>query len=117
MCCCPSPYAPCKRSERDQRCDQAMHKHLAGSITKENAVEKLQLVRSELWRADPRCQQFFANPEPISKCGYETYEERSVDRADLFCETVTWQWEQLGDGNEAELERNDCPIPAVPRGR
>jgi hypothetical protein len=41
---------------------------------------------------------------------------RSIERADIFCETVTWQWEELGDGNEEELKRNKCPIPKRPRG-
>ena len=32
----------------------------------------------------------------------------------LFCETVTWQWESLGDGSRREFRRNACPLPATP---
>merc|ERR1712166_824484 len=117
MCCCPLPYAPCKKAERSKTCDAALATHLAeGVVNKENAVEKLQMVRADMWRTDPNCQKHLAAPEPISKCGYTEGLQRSLARADLFCETVTWQWEQLGDGNPEELTRNECPIPVSDRG-
>ena len=27
-----------------------------------------------------------------------------------MCEMLTWQWEELGDGNDAEFAEYDCPM-------
>ena len=41
---------------------------------------------------------------------------RSIHDNVLFCETVTWQWENLGDGSRKEFRRNACPLPRTPLG-
>mmetsp|Transcript_96337 Transcript_96337/g.300114 ORF Transcript_96337/g.300114 Transcript_96337/m.300114 type:complete len:88 (+) Transcript_96337:2-265(+) len=55
-----------------------------------------------------------AASEPLSACGSAAAPpvERSVARADLFCEMLTWQREELGDGNAEEFKNNGCPWPA-----
>ena len=36
---------------------------------------------------------------------------RVVERADLNCEMLTWQYEKLGDGDPKEFQYNQCPLP------
>jgi len=117
MCCCPKPYAACDKSARDASCDAAMAKYmtpLTASTDRLKIREGIQLTRGALV-AHGSCKDHFAPALPISTCGKDEGKSRSIARADLFCETVTWQWEQLGDGNPDELKANSCPIPATAR--
>ena len=61
------------------------------------------------------CQKYFSQPKPFSSCNLKKPGNssllRAINRADINCETLTWQYETLGDGNVAEFEYNKCPIP------
>jgi len=48
-------------------------------------------------------------------CGFEAQprKARSLARQDLFCEMLTWQWEELGDGDQSEFAGNGCPMIAA----
>ena len=117
MCCCPEPYKACALEDRDATCDKALHEFMQPNgggpdlQVQENAAVALQQARGALVAAHDNCEEYFAPELPHSKCG--TPETRTIERADIFCETVTWQWEELGDGNPEELSRNNCPIPKV----
>eukprot|EP00658_Telonema_sp_P-2_P083640 TRINITY_DN9112_c0_g1_i5.p1 TRINITY_DN9112_c0_g1~~TRINITY_DN9112_c0_g1_i5.p1 ORF type:complete len:132 (+),score=32.16 TRINITY_DN9112_c0_g1_i5:182-577(+) len=107
----------CTKAERDPTCYAALTKHFDGGATdipREQVVERLQHARGELWAAHANCKEYFADPAPLSKCGGEVQAGRTIARADVFCEAVTWQWEQLGDGDPGEFKQNDCPIPTTP---
>ena len=43
-------------------------------------------------------------------CGSEVGRERSIARQELFCEMAVWQWEELGDGDDGELDDNGCVL-------
>ena len=113
MCCCPEPYAPCTQQERSAGCDAAFGQHLASlgpTPTRRLLRDALQRARGSMRDSDPACVEFTAPAEPLSLCGAEEMPavERSVGRADIFCEAVTWQWEQLGDGDPSEFAENGC---------
>ena len=113
MCCCPKPYMPCTQQERSVGCDAAFGQHIAplGPKPKRRLLrDALQRVRGSMRDSEPACREFTAPADPLSVCGAEEMPavERSVGRADIFCEAVTWQWEQLGDGNPAEFAENGC---------
>ena len=116
MCCCPKPYEACAKNQRDSACDAAMAKFM-GSLSKTssrvNIQEGLQSVRAALVESADSCKSNFASATPVSKCGSDIGKQRSIGRADVFCETVTWQWEELGDGNADEFRANGCPVPTV----
>ena len=115
MCCCPEPYHPCAKADRDATCDKAIHSFLKPQeggpdlAVQANHIVALQQARGVLVSAHGNCKKFFAPELPHSKCGSPS--TRTIERADIFCETVTWQWEELGDGNPEELARNACPLP------
>merc|ERR1711907_882867 len=123
MGCCPLPYMRCPKAQRNSLCHDALTKHIAPLKPDNVNDEKMPVVRNalqaawaELWSANADCQKHLAAPKPFTKCGSEVGEARTIARQDLFCDTVTWQWEELGDGNEAEFERNKCPVPTLPKG-
>jgi len=118
MCCCPRPYMKCAKSERNALCDSALKEHIEPLIGTEDAVAVLkgvQKVRGALLTGHENCGKYFGPMEPIFTKPKGEGDTRSIERSDIFCETVTWQWEELGDGNEEELKMNDCPIPTVQR--
>jgi hypothetical protein len=49
-------------------------------------------------------------------CGFQIIPplKRAIGHPGIFCETVTWQWEELGDGDRHEFKENRCRIPDVP---
>ena len=113
------PYMKCAKSDRHAGCDAALKKHIE-PLTKDSdgtfIRKAVQRVRGDLLKEHENCGKFFAPQEPMFSNGKGPQSTRSIERADIFCETVTWQWEELGDGNEQELETNKCPIPKRPRG-
>ena len=77
-------------------------------------------VRNDLWEAGgDACQRNLAKPATFLSsrqiCGKPKV-PRSLMHSGYFCECVTWQWENLGDGNAAELKSNRCPIPRLKLG-
>ena len=92
-----------------------------------DGVKAVQQVREMLWNGNTECQPFFAPPQPYSQCHHapssSTTEKdgasqgsppppmRVVERADLNCEMLTWQYEKLGDGDPKEFQYNQCPLP------
>ena len=80
------------------------------------AVHHVQAVREHLWRENVNCQRYFAVPLPYTKCHIPTSTDsiqltRAIERTDLNCETLSWQWEALGDGTVDEFHYNACPVP------
>lgn len=118
--CCPKPYKPCSVAERVPKCDDVVAPYLAvdpSSLDQNSAMERLQQARGALMKADPACASF-STEEPHTGCGVEKRsatdnQPRAFERADLFCEMMLWQSEQLGDGNEAEFKANECPYNGV----
>jgi hypothetical protein len=49
--------------------------------------------------------------ECASEVGITT---RKIARADINCELMTWQWEELGDGSASEFRENECTVPSTP---
>ena len=80
------------------------------------AMNALQNARGDLRAAaiatNANCATYFADPLPLTKCGQDTV-GRTVERNDIFCETITWQYEELGDGNPDEFKTNGCVLPAT----
>ena len=129
-CCCPRPYRPCARAEADAACVAAMVRRFRPVAAEARAMRRgggitlpifhvqraLLAVRGDLWRGGgAACQRYLAKPSatPVvagAVCGRPAV-RRSMRRNDLYCETVTWQWEELGDGDEKEFRANGCPIP------
>eukprot|EP00038_Savillea_parva_P016182 m.16176 g.16176 ORF g.16176 m.16176 type:complete len:350 (-) comp3363_c0_seq1:189-1238(-) len=124
MCCCPQPYAPCHEVEQDEGCTSALDSIVGGrdldweghmSDVRNDVLESIQGARHMMWASDPKCESGFFNPLPAAKCNANASVPRSLDRGDLFCEMLTWQWTELGDGNPDEFVRNGCAIPTVER--
>lgn len=125
MCCCPEPYKHCTAQDvkRNPQCLAALQKHVApldasgrsdADVTA--AMNALQNARGDLRAAaiatNANCATYFADPLPLTKCGQDTV-GRTVERNDIFCETITWQYEELGDGNPDEFKTNGCVLPAT----
>uniref|UniRef100_A0A7S4UPT4 Uncharacterized protein n=1 Tax=Alexandrium monilatum TaxID=311494 RepID=A0A7S4UPT4_9DINO len=116
LCCCPLPYKQCEQGERDASCDAAFAKYLEPLGESDGAVairNGLQQVRGALREAGGEPCKAMAPADPLTTCGSEAAPpmERSVVREDLFCEMLTWQREELGDGNFEEFKANGCPWP------
>jgi len=116
MCCCPNPYKPCAKSKRVRSCDKAMNMHVVehmerDDIKPQTLITALQKVRGDLREAGGSSCKVLAPMEPISTCGYahKPKVKRSIGRANLFCEMLSWQMEELSDGNEQEFTTNSCP--------
>merc|ERR1719422_727810 len=82
-------------------------------------LEALQRARGSMLEDGGEACKALAPQEPISVCGSagEPRKDRSWDRQDLFCEMVTWQWEELGDGNPAEFKANGCTFNKKAKGK
>ena len=137
-CCCPRPYAPCARAEADPTCLAAMRRRFKPLAAAVRAAPRgvptlpaavlfafqvaIVAVRSDLWEAGGEaCQSHLAKPAPLlsarAVCGAKPAEPRSLKHNGYFCECVTWQWENLGDGNADEFKQNRCPIPVLALGQ
>merc|ERR1719281_1976334 len=82
-------------------------------------VVGLQRARGMIQKAEGAPCLSLAPEEPLSVCGFEAEpkKQRSLDRQDLFCEMVTWQWEELGDGNPGEFKSNGCAFVKEAQGK
>merc|ERR1712125_223826 len=83
----------------------------AETVTSRPAMVKgLQLARGKMQQAGGDACTALAPAEPLSTCGFDGSppRQRSLHRNDLFCEMVTWQWEELGGGNPREFATNNC---------
>jgi len=112
LCCCPRPYKACKRSEADEVCLKLMGKYLTefkgdNPITESEMLKSLQNVRQHLLAEDRNCQKHLAAARPFAECHRNP---SPFTRHDLICEMLTWQWEELGDGNQDEFRRIKCPF-------
>merc|ERR1711907_96978 len=67
-----------------------------------NLLTRIQAARGQLWHVGS-CKQVMANPTPVSKCGWggTKYlgQEHSLARPDIYCETIEWQYNQMGAGD------------------
>merc|ERR1712029_1306627 len=93
-------------------CLAALKEHLSKEKVKARSdmVVGLQKARGQMRHADEEKCSALAPEAPLSVCGFDGQpkKKRSLDRQDLFCEMVTWQWEELGDGNDQEFSANGC---------
>merc|ERR1719502_2084531 len=99
-------------------CVDTVKEHLSAKKVKSKAdmVTALQKARGRMRQAGgaqegEACHEL-APEEPLSVCGSDGTppKKRALDREDLYCEMMTWQWEELGDGNPAEFDENGCPF-------
>lgn len=72
-------------------------------------MQNLQTVRSELLESEDNCKELLATSEPLAKCSMVP-SSKPFNRHDLICEMLSWQWEELGDGDKNEFERIGCPF-------
>merc|ERR1712096_530134 len=93
-------------------CLEAVKEHLSAETvtSRPDMVKGLQKARGKMKQASADACSSLAPEEPLSVCGFEGQppKQRSMDREDLFCEMVTWQWEELGDGNPEEFKASNC---------
>lgn len=124
LCCCKQPYASCSRAEGSSTCNAALMSHVGPlvkkgkKVTREEVVAAVQKARGALRiKGGARCA-VLAEAEPQTTCGSlaEPPVEASIARGDLQCELMTWQWEELGDGEPEEFERSGCPFDPGARG-
>mmetsp|Transcript_45807 Transcript_45807/g.85499 ORF Transcript_45807/g.85499 Transcript_45807/m.85499 type:complete len:188 (+) Transcript_45807:84-647(+) len=102
MCCCPQPYLPCSLNESDKLCVQSISDEIRESGTL--SIAGLLKVRSKLLTSKPTCDKFFMDLKG-AECG-----KWPKAMPQLMCEMLTFQWEELGDGNEPEFAQYDCPM-------
>merc|ERR1712129_589011 len=110
----------CPRNKMSEVCLKALGEHLSKDKipTQDDMMVGLQKARGAMQLAGGDECKALAPEEPLSVCGsQETPEKsRSWGRQDLFCEMVTWQWEELGDGNGEEFEANGCVFDESSKG-
>eukprot|EP00439_Symbiodinium_sp_Y106_P043444 s188_g5.t1 len=103
MCCCPTPYIPCSPNESDRACLSGIKKEIKEKGTL--SLDGLLKVRSQLLTSQPEtCGKYFMASEK-AECG-----KWPKDMPLLMCEMLTWQWEELGDGNQEEFAMHNCPM-------
>jgi len=124
LCCCDKPYAECSRKDGSATCNAALDAHFkplvkVGDPSRREVLSALQAARGELKKAGGDQCSVFAEEEPRSACGFQAEPpvKRSLERADLFCEMLTWQWEELGDGNAKEFKAHGCPFIKKDKGK
>jgi len=65
-------------------------------------LTRIQAARGELWKSHAACRKLAA-PTPAAKCGFggKKYDGQyhSLDRTDLYCETIEWQYKEMGAGD------------------
>lgn len=85
----------------------------------QKVAEALQKARADLMKGEePQCRQMknaLAHPaEPYSQCGAVATPRisRSIARQDLYCDTISWQFFEMGNSDNF---RAQCPKhPAAP---
>ncbi|CAK9045711.1 unnamed protein product [Durusdinium trenchii] len=103
MCCCPEPYVPCSPNESDTTC-APRHPVTTRERGRRSAPISTAPVPRLLDAATASCGDLVRATAP-AKCG-----EWPKAMPKLMCEMLTWQWEELGDGNAAEFAQYDCPM-------
>jgi hypothetical protein len=131
LCCCPKPYQKCSKNSMDPTCLKAMESTLGGGVTLYNSnnetlltsasstlesVFSIQRIRENIWlQSNEFCRKHFSKPKPFTKCHAKKLNnsrlQRLIEREDLNCEGLTWQYEMLGDGDSDEFKFNNCPVP------
>jgi hypothetical protein len=118
LCCCPEAYKPCAPAvwKRNAACVSALRKQLGPAVedwrelkgvpSMHRAREAVQLAREQLQRDNPKCTDVLAPARPLAGCSGSR-----LSRADLFCETITYQWTNFGDGDAQEFRKHQCAIP------
>eukprot|EP00927_Polykrikos_kofoidii_P063358 TRINITY_DN58170_c0_g1_i1.p1 TRINITY_DN58170_c0_g1~~TRINITY_DN58170_c0_g1_i1.p1 ORF type:complete len:215 (-),score=29.50 TRINITY_DN58170_c0_g1_i1:101-745(-) len=113
ICCCPEPYRRCNLTCMNKACMRSINEHFREGLVEKTSefVFALQKVRGDLREDGGEPCEVFAPEQPWSICGGRSCSgrARSIQRRDLFCELITWQFEELGDGNFREFEENGCP--------
>merc|ERR1711862_297875 len=105
MCCCPKPYSSCKENEVDKQCVKSI-KESAGKN------EGLLALRSTLLNGSAQCSDFVHRGATKAMCG-----EWPKKYPELMCEMLTWQLEELGDGNKPEFDKYKCPFKTADRAK
>ncbi|CAE7539244.1 unnamed protein product, partial [Symbiodinium pilosum] len=103
MCCCPTPYVACSPNESDKTCLTGLRQEIkkAGTLSMDGLLK----VRNELLNSQPAtCGKYFLVTKK-AECG-----KWPKEMPLLMCEMLTWQWEELGDGNKPEFDLYDCPM-------
>merc|ERR1712100_58552 len=75
-----------------------------------NILNRLQDARAAMWGSSPACKKL-ANPSPKSNCGWKSKpdsngQHHSLARNDLYCETIEWQYSEMGAG---DAYMKQCP--------
>ena len=122
LVCCPQPYKPCSLRERIKGCDALVAPHLAvrdtGALGVAEALARLQRARGALVEGGGKKCGALAPASPPAACGPPPNRPKGAyNRSDLLCEMLTWQSEELGDGNRDEYRIHDCPWGGVAKGR
>jgi len=104
MCCCPSPYIACTKEEADSRCMKTA-KDLSNSRGGQLDQNGLLEFRAALLATEPSCEGYVHRDAKDAVCG-----EWPKKMPELMCEMLTWQWEELGDGNQPEFDQYSCPM-------
>ena len=68
----------------------------------------IQAARNELLSPEHGCHSL-ANPIPYVQCSKKPA-ATPFTRHDVICEMLSWQWEELGDGNKEEFGKIGCPF-------
>merc|ERR1719443_772912 len=106
MCCCPEPYVQCEREAADAKCVSTIQ-----GLTKEKPKldqNGLLELRRELLTGEPKCSNFVHLNATNAECKGDRRWTRAMPS--LMCEMLTWQWEELGDGNRKEFDSYNCPM-------
>ena len=54
--------------------------------------------------------QILAPPQPLSKCGFDVKPEgRAIERPDLYCDTIIWQYKEMGAVDPFMAQCKDAP--------
>jgi len=105
MCCCPKPYIQCKQADMSSTCvatiKAAVDKSSSGELDQNGLLE----VRSQLLGKEPACAKFVHQDKKEAECG-----KWPKEHPEMMCEMLTWQWEELGDGNKPEFDQFKCPM-------
>jgi len=80
----------------------------------EDMLARLQAARASLWESSWQCKQL-AKPTQSSSCGWQSVrdsegQKHSIARADLYCETIEWQYNEMGASDEFMSKCPNAPV-------
>merc|ERR1712083_431415 len=104
MCCCPQTYIKCSKKQVDKTCVSTIQNFIKKRGGGDLDLNGILQVRSELLGSSSQCSKFVHQDKLEAKCG-----EWPKALPELMCEMLTWQWEELGDGNTPEFDQYKCP--------